>query len=387
MTITIKELQRAVVDSATALRFESQLLPVAGASSKVFPPTYDQGKYALEKRLVDGQLVDCVLLDSVQSQANRIEQALLEAGVAGRLSLPRLSVSVGDTRVTSLDAPHRIYDAIFRDSLLDGIHFRDSELGRRLLSASVGKASALLANAPNVLLFGGWDSHGGDGGAGTKVPRALVSEIYGVNSVLGVRTSSRIDPLAINLQAGPAYQSKDEAERWTLDPAKAKQNEKGESLLFGKDGRPSEIGHGNIVPSIDVGGVTIAEAHHVAVLSLPQLRRMHFPDLNTGELSTERDHAAQCLLAALAVAGLALQSDSGYDLRSRCLLVPAKTPKLQLIGRTLEDIREFSLDSAAALALFADALKLAIAAGLEWNVEEVEMTATADLVELVRRSV
>ncbi len=386
MTISIQELQKAIAGNATALRFESTLVPVAGSASKVFPATYDQGKYAHEQRLIDGHRVDCVLLDSVQSQANRIEQALLDAANNGRLPLPRISVLIADRHVTSLDAPHRIYDAIFRDSLIDGVRFRESELGRKLLSASVGKATALLANAPNVLLFGGWDSHGSEGGAGTKVPRALVSEIYGINVVSGKRTSSRIDPLAINLQAGPVYQSKDEAERWTLDAAKAKQNEKGGPLPFGKDGRPSEIGHGNIVPTIDDGGVTMSEACHKAVLSLPQLRRLHFPDAEIGELSTERDDAGRCLLAALAIAGLALQSDAGYDLRSRCLLIPATTPKLQLIGQTMEQVQEFPLTTESALALFGSALEIAAARGLEWHSQVVTMTASDNLVELVRRS-
>ena len=34
--------------------------------------------------------------------------------------------------VTSLDAPHRVYDAIIRDSVLDGVPFMESRPGQRL---------------------------------------------------------------------------------------------------------------------------------------------------------------------------------------------------------------------------------------------------------------
>ena len=78
----------------------------------------------------------CVLLDSVQSQANRMEAALLEEWEAGRAPLPVIAVDFsGDDlpkpfRVTSLGAPHRIADALLRDSELDGVMFRRSEPGQ-----------------------------------------------------------------------------------------------------------------------------------------------------------------------------------------------------------------------------------------------------------------
>jgi CRISPR-associated protein Csb1 len=100
--------------------------------------------YADEPRVVRGegdkiQTVETVLLDSVQSQANRLEQALLHAYDNGRVKLPMLQVDfaagtedpilkeVG--RITALDAPHRMCDAIFRDSILDGRPFREAGIG------------------------------------------------------------------------------------------------------------------------------------------------------------------------------------------------------------------------------------------------------------------
>src|SRR5436305_390107 len=103
----------------SAVRVVTRLGPAGGSGDKVFPPTYEGGRYATEKRRIDGQEVEAVLLDSVQSQANRLEAALLQAFRAGDCDLPVLQVTIprrtGDTVVTALDAPHRVFDAIFRD--------------------------------------------------------------------------------------------------------------------------------------------------------------------------------------------------------------------------------------------------------------------------------
>jgi CRISPR-associated protein GSU0053 (Cas_GSU0053) len=68
----------------------------------------------------------------------------------------------GYGRMTVLEAPHRLYDAIFRDSTLDGTPFRQSLLGRQLLDARPQRATALYQSCPLVLLLGGWDAHGGE---------------------------------------------------------------------------------------------------------------------------------------------------------------------------------------------------------------------------------
>ena len=87
----------------------------------------DIGAYATELRRVNGREVNTVLLDSVQSQANRMELALLAAYEHKDIAIPLLVTdfspwfpSVG--RLTTLEAPHRVYDAIFRDSLDTGGH-------------------------------------------------------------------------------------------------------------------------------------------------------------------------------------------------------------------------------------------------------------------------
>jgi CRISPR-associated protein Csb1 len=134
--LTLKQLMEAIQGKAAAIRLRIRLQPAGGAGTKVFPPTYQGGVYAVEKRnitLKDKNGEDttkettCVLLDSVQSQANRLEQALLDAFRTGRMKFPLLSVDFSESlpdiaEITALDAPHRIADAIFRDSFLNGNH-------------------------------------------------------------------------------------------------------------------------------------------------------------------------------------------------------------------------------------------------------------------------
>lgn len=90
----VDALQDALIGGATAVRSRLKLIPAGGEGDKVFPPTYEGGDYATEDRLLDGVKVETVLLDSVQSQANRLEQALLAAFDAGEIELPVLAVQV-----------------------------------------------------------------------------------------------------------------------------------------------------------------------------------------------------------------------------------------------------------------------------------------------------
>src|SRR5205823_8268518 len=125
-------------------------------------------------------------------------------------------------RITSLEAPHRIADALLRDSLLDGKAFRKSKLGQRLDHVSNRDATALFELCPTALVFGMWDSTGPKGGSGAKFARAMVSEIVGLHAELGVKTSSRIDPAQNVLSAGPLYQAKSGIGiGWTLNEKEA----------------------------------------------------------------------------------------------------------------------------------------------------------------------
>src|SRR6516164_1954006 len=234
-------LKAAITGNVPAIRAEIPLEPAGGWQDKVFPPTYSGGVYATEKRILDGKEVETVVLDSVQSQANRLEEALQRAFDEERVSLPVMAMTVpGYGRITSLDAPHRIADAIFRDALLNGVPFHQSPEGQRFLLANARNATAVFELCPTALLFGYWNSHAGLRTRGAKVARALYSEIVGFGAVYGVQTGGRLDPLGIPRNAAKIYQASNEAEMWTLEASQAKA-EKGKEILVGKGtdkGRP-----------------------------------------------------------------------------------------------------------------------------------------------------
>lgn len=148
--LTFDLLKRLVAGDAVAIRGTATLEPAGGPGDKVFPPTHSvRGKkdedlwrmspndrrgikYAFERRRIDGREVDCVLLDSVQSQANRMEEALeaLWADDKNGIALPVIKVDFSMCApdvgvVTSLSAPHRVADALLRDCLTEeGTLFR-----------------------------------------------------------------------------------------------------------------------------------------------------------------------------------------------------------------------------------------------------------------------
>lgn len=357
-TMSIEQLRQMVVDGV-AVRGTATLVPAGGPSDKVFPPTHSvkdgDAKYAFEKRRIDGAEVPCVVLDSVQSQANRIEEALQALWADKRLAVPIISVDLRKVApelgfVTSLTAPHRVADALLRDSMLDGTLFRMSPIGKSFTDATVRDARPLFKVCPTALVFGIWDSTGPKGGMGAKFARALVSEIVGINVVRGVKTSSRIDPTGIVTKAAELYEAKNRDEGWTIEVAEARTDAKGKPVKYGKDGKVSEANHSNIPPSIDdlAGGVTISHAEHTVVLSLAGLRKLGFGGA---------DVAARTVLAALGLVGVLAGEARGHDLRSRCLLVPRKGHSLKLTSIDLRgETTDFDLDLGQALKLYDEAV-------------------------------
>jgi CRISPR-associated protein Csb1 len=378
-----------------AIRRRRRLQPAGGKGDKIFPPTYpadergDPPRHVYETRRIEGADVVCVLIDSVQAQANRFEEALERAAGEGRISLPRLYVDFAGTGLNSVEdvsvlrAPHRIFDAILRDSSLGDKKFGDSDLGRALKTAKPHDATAILQAAPSALLFGCWNSTGEGGGLGAKFARAIVSEIIGVEVPIeevanrrtgeislrtsGRRTGSRIDPLgvvrSVEVFKGDAG--------WSTD-----QKEAGKGA---KKVRPSEINHGNIRPSVDPIGVTCDHAEQTAVITLAGLRRLRFGN------DDARNTAARAYLAALGLVVLAEADRQGYALRSRCDLVCDGKAPLELVafdGSTTE----IALDPDAAVRLHEEAFTKVRAADFKLDAKPVRLVPQDKLVEIVRRS-
>ena len=391
--IPLSTLRDAISDHA-AIRRLRRLQPAGGEGDKIFPPTYPgEGRQApprhvFERRRVKGEDAWCVLIDSVQSQANRLEEALLAAASAeSGIPLPYLVVDFSDAglhpldKITSLDAPHRVYDAIFRDSLLNDVPFMESGEGGSLAAATPADATALLEMSPTSLLFGSWHSQGEGGGLGAKFPRAIVSEIMGVDTPVeelradqrtgrtepltaGRRTGSRIDPLGVlrkvEVFKGPAGWSPEQSEAG-----------KGSKKV-----RPSEINHGNIAPSVQPLGVTCSYAEHRAVITLAGLRRLRFGGGN-------RDSTGRVLLAALGLLALSEQDVTGYALRSRCDLVCDGDAPLEIVhadGST----ELVDLDREGARALYREAYVSAEEAGFAFRT--LRLRPQPKLIEIIRKS-
>lgn len=384
----------AAIAKDAALRRRQRLQPVGGKGDKVFPPTYPEERrgagprHVYERRRVDGGEAWCVLIDSVQSQANRLEEAVLAAVRERAIELPYITVDftgrelAGIGEITSLDAPHRVYDAILRDSLLGGEPFMKSALGVRLAEAKPNDATALLEASPTALLFGAWHSTGEGGGLGAKFPRCLVSEIVAVNTPVdeipdqrtgeveprtsGRRTGSRIDPLGVlrkvEVFKGPSG--------WDINPDGAGKG--------AKKVRPSEINHGNIAPTVQPLGITCDYAEHTAVISFAGLRRLGFG-------GGERDQAGRTLLAALGLVALTEQDARGYALRSRCDLVCEGRAPLELVHAD-GSIDAVEIDREASHRLYADAYAAARDAGFTFARGPIRLVPQDKLVAIVKKS-
>jgi len=408
--LTLAALRDAVEDGAVAIRAKTRLEPAGGQGDKVFPPTYvkegkSQTKYAIETRKVDGHEVVTVLLDSVASQANRMEEALLEGWRRHELRFPLVQVDFSKQegledleQITTLQAPHRIADALLRDSVDDkNTPFRLTEIGKQFTDARSSHATRMYQHCPTALVFGVWDSTGPKGGLGAKFQRCLVSEIVGYDVVAGVKTASRIDPAGIEKKGGEVFELEGDSSEWTHLEAEAAK-EKGHPKLFsrrgsGDKGTPAAINHGNIPPSIDseAGGVTMSHAVQTVVLSLAGLRRLRFQDKVDGTRFNDAgrdaaEAAARTALAALALSAVVYQRDNGFDLRSRSLLVATEPLVLEVLARDGSEPKRYSLERAQAAELLAQAASVAAEVGLGWDPTPVTLTPAPKLAHLIRES-
>lgn len=384
-TLTLAELSAALRGSAAGLRSITELQPIEGEGGKVFPATYEGGKYAREKRrLKDGngveREVDCVLLNSVQSEANHAELALLRAVERGEIHLPLIEVDFSEANrefrrdlpnLTSLEVPHRLADAILRDSVLpDGTRFSRSEYAARWGRANLWNATPVYELCPTALVFGMWGSPEKPGGLGAKFERAYISEIVGVDAiVVEQRSGFRVDPLGISRQV----QVVQTADGFELAGEKAK-----------KGLRPSELNHGNIVFASSNGGIRCRFAEQTTVVSFGALRKLRFPA--NGSSDSRRDDAARTVLAAIGVCAGVLTSERGTSLRSRCTLRPVAPRTWELLDLPGEKPKEYAITAQAAITLLNEAIAAAEAAGVTWMQERLVLTPAPELAALVRRS-
>ncbi len=136
----------------------------------------DSGKASQDKVFRGGYNVDrfsdgssVCLVDSVGSQANRIEPLFMKKNYTGLV--PQIVVKAGSKNVNLLEAGHRAGDAIVRCSALQ------KELQDAFKAVLNGNAELLAKIAPTSLVFGVWDSRDTQ----AKLPRLIDSKIRAFN--------------------------------------------------------------------------------------------------------------------------------------------------------------------------------------------------------------
>lgn len=367
-------LERATIleSEDAAIRIHAEYAPQAGRTTKVFPPTYlpaDGTKYHFEERWEGDERVTVVMLDSIQSQANRAERALLDE--AASLGLPQilLEAELADrtVRISNLDAPHRSRDAYFLDSEVDGIPFDQTPVGQALRSVTADDATSALRYAPFDLVYGVWDSHRGQR-VPVKFPRNYTSEMLGWHAVAGKRAATKGDQL--NLPGNSAVSTKEWRPSMTSGQRKKAQVEL------------NELGHGMIPgqPDAEAGGVSARSITRGAVLSLTGLARLHFPVADGDATSVGRAALAAIALLGdrLAFARAGLNLRSGSDL----VLVSDQMEWVQTGGVT----EPLELSAAEARELLSMASERLASAGIAWSAEPVLVQPSGRLRKVIEET-
>ena len=117
------------------------------------------------------------------------------------------------------------------------------------------------------------------------------------------------------------------------------------------------------------------------MISLAALRRLRFAGHDR-----RTQTAARTAIAALGVAAIAYQHDMDYDLRSRCLLIPEHSPRIELIGRDGSAPEVVTVDPSRAAGILQAAAGLAEETGIGWESGEIRLVPAPKLVELIKRS-
>lgn len=279
-------------DGPAALVIRENLIPVEGADGVFFPATYAaqqgadrdkekfQGGYNID-RFPDGTNV--CLVDSVGSQANRLEPLFAQKGYDDLVPQIVVTFPTKGIRLNLLHANHRAADAIIRCSAFE------QELRTAFQERLRGNFEPLAKLTPTSLVFGVWDSRD----TSAKVPRLLASTIRAFNVREHTRSANFLTQMTVDLAA--------------LD-------------ILPDAG--SKEGFANALASKAPGGVQLMSNGAIrrdSTISLAALRRLVVLETD-GTLSADRTLALQRYILGLALVALTAPIDP--FLRQGCNLVP-----------------------------------------------------------------
>lgn len=271
-------------DGPAALVVREYLMPVEGTDGVLFPATFAAGDnfpggYNIDS---DPNGTNVCLIDSVGSQANRIEPIFAKEKYAGLI--PQIAVKAGDKLVSILEAGHRAGDAIVRCSDLQ------KDLHDAFLAVLNGDAAPMAKIAPTSLVFGVWDSRDTQ----AKLPRVVASTIRAFN-VRQLRRSAQYAP-PVDYSELDVFSEEDKA--------KAEGDTKNPLAKRGFVHVPASASHGGVIAD---GGI-----RRDATLGLAALRLL-------GARTPDMTLALRRYILGLALTAFT-HHPSGY-LRQGCLLV------------------------------------------------------------------
>ena len=384
--LTVQDLNEAAkIGGSNALTEVTSLAPAAGMGSIVAPAKYTAGNgstYVYEKRWVNDECVDTVLIDSRTSQANRLEDYISRAIEVGHpifSKMPQVRVRYemipGDESSVryfdDVQLPHRAVDAHIRIA-----EFSESDKVKYMAArnSSLEDLSAMLAISPVTVMFGCWDSTRNKNQL--RIPASFNGEIYAVladqthESPIH-RAGARIDPVAAGV-----HLTKNEAKK-IAERIKGTMNDKKLSK-FASSGDGSTIVIGAIPPSTDANaldGIAVRSITRTHVLSFSMLRAMHFGK------GPEGDEAIRVLLAAALINAM-VGSNAELHLRENCFLVEADEPKTVLDhrGGKHDDLEMLTLEDADELLAqaYAQAQKKA---GIDWHGQIITVQGDPAVIE------
>lgn len=265
-----------------ALVIKESLRPVSGNGSVIFPPTYAPDKDAGQRK--SGYNIDDMrsgkrcTIDSVQSQANRIEQLFMESPY-DRL-VPQIEITSGDKTINLLEAAHRLADAAV---LFSGLEAKAKCAFHELLEK--GNSCNIAKLSPMSIIFGAWDSRG----THAKLPRILGSTIVAEDVEVLTRSSQFVPSFTVDVMGLSEEElSEQEKEKW------------------------SRVGLAH-APGKGLGGVVVhGDITREATMNLVALRHLK----GNGE---EETLLLRSYILSLALVCATIEQD--HDLRSGCHLV------------------------------------------------------------------
>lgn len=347
--LTVTQYDDLLKDDAdvAAIVIRERLRPVQGARGVFFPPTFaatgrgksdyqidwfsprDEDRKAPELAAKEGVIANRCTVDSVPSQANRLEARLLKYSGT---SIPKVTITgsrVGQGSIDLLEVGHRVGDAVVRYSK-NGDQDGFEPFEAALQAYVKGDAAPLAKLAPTSLVFGHWDSRDSATKKSTKskARRLIRSEIVAFNVQKVTKRSqywSSIDP--------EVSQELEQILKEAKEAAQDNPESKNPASQLGMTDVPAPESPGGVIAFGRIERTTIIVLSGVRALVTFKAKT----DDGVTEIDADRTLAMRRYLFALALASAA---DPGvWDLREGCILVrESKTED----GRTAPDPHAFT---------------------------------------------